>query len=585
MVETKPVAMTGDAPPDALAVLLVDDEVELIEELAFALTEEGFPCLLANSARQALDVLTQHPDIAVVVTDVRMPGQDGFQLARHLLAAASPQHARRIVIMTGHATLNDAAEAVNAGAFDYLRKPFGLDRLIEVVGRAMEAARAERSAHEVAAAERRRLIEAEAETERLRLRDRVTGLPNAEALAGAILALADAPAALLMLRLEGLNLVAEVGGRKLREDLLTAAAERLVGTVGAGRLYAPGDAADFAVLAPGMTGAVALALAQAMLGALSDPLAVDGQALPLTASIGVTSRDNADPTPLDVRAMVAMVAARRQGGGRVVVFAPAMHDVAARRLRIAQDLPAAAAAGQLSLMYQPLIRPDRGALAGFEALMRWTHPDLGPLSPAEFIAVAEESGSIVEIGAWAVHTVARQTAEWWAGQDRAPYVSVNVSGRQLRDADIPALFAAALGETGLPAAALVAEVTETFAIGAGVADTLAALRDHGTRVALDDFGAGYSSLGALRTVPADIVKFDRALLPERTCGARDARFFNSLVQAIRALDFMVLAEGIETEAQLDLAREAGCFAVQGYLLGRPMPAADATALIAAWRAR
>jgi EAL domain-containing protein (putative c-di-GMP-specific phosphodiesterase class I) len=111
------------------------------------------------------------------------------------------------------------------------------------------------------------------------------------------------------------------------------------------------------------------------------------------------------------------------------------------------------------------------------------------------------------------------------------------------------------------------------------------LRERGIRVALDDFGAGYSSLGALRTVPADIVKFDRALLPEQSASVREARFFDNLVRAIRALDLTVLAEGIETEQQLDLAREAGCFAVQGYLLGRPMPAADATALIAAWRAQ
>ena len=585
MVETKPSAMTGPPPPDSLAVLLVDDEPELIEELAFALSDEGFPCLVAASAAEALAVLNERPDIAVVVTDVRMPGHDGFHLARELLVSANPAHARRIVIMTGHATLNDAAEAVNAGAFDYLRKPFGLDRLLDVVDRAMEAARSERQAYCVAMIERERLVQAEAETERLRLRDRVTGLPNAEALAGAILALGDAPAALLMLRLEGLNLVAEVGGRKLREGLLTAAAERLAATVGSGRLFAPGDAADFAVLFQGMSEQAASAMAQSMLAALSDPLSVDGQALALTASIGVTSRDNPDQNPLDVRATVAMVAARRLGGGRVVVFAPAMHDMAARRLRIAQDLPAAAAAGQITLMYQPLVRPDRGALAGFEALMRWTHPDLGPVSPAEFIAVAEESGAILDLGAWAVHTAARQAAEWWAGQERAPYVSVNVSGRQLRDADVPALFKAALGARGLPPAALVAEVTETFAIGAGATDTLAALRQNGTRVALDDFGAGYSSLGALRTVPVDIVKFDRALLPERSCGGREARFFNSLVQAIRALDFSVLAEGIETEAQLELAREAGCFAVQGYLLARPMPAADATALIAAWRAK
>lgn len=585
---TTPTPPAAAQPSAELMVLLVDDEAELIDELGLALSDAGFPCLLVGSAEAALAILAERPDIGVVVTDVRMPGQDGFTLARRLMETASPERARRIVIMTGHATLSDAADAVSSGAFDYLRKPFTLDRLVEVVTRARDAAAKERRDHHRAVAERARLAEAEAESERLRLRDRVTGLPNAAALAAAIAGLGVSPVALLMVRLEGLGLVADVGGRALRDALMAAAAERLGAEVGPGRLYAPGDVADFAVLVPGLTQESATALGQALLRTLDDPLRIEGNVMLLTASVGVTSRDVADDAPLDVRALVAMAAAGRQGGGRTVVFVPAMHDAAARRLRIAQDLPGAAAAGQLALFYQPLVRPDSRALVGFEALMRWTHPVLGAVSPGEFIVVAEETGAIVELGAWAVRTAVAQAAAWRAGHATAPhvsvpYVSVNVSGRQLRDADVLALFTDTLAEHRLPPAALVAEVTETFAMGAGTAATLDALRSAGVRIALDDFGAGYSSLGALRSVPVDIVKFDRALLPEHAGNDREGRFFSSLVQAIRALDFAVLAEGIETEEQLRLARESGCFAVQGYHIGRPMPVADATALVTAWR--
>lgn len=584
MLDTTEFSPEADADVESdLAVLLVDDEPELIEELALALTDCGFRCLMAESADEALRILASAPDVGVVVTDVRMPGKDGFYLARTLVDEAHPSVARRIVIMTGHATLNDAAAAVRAGAFDYLRKPFSLDQIITVVTSARDAAVADRLAYRQGLAERERLARAEAETERLRLRDRVTGLPNGEALAQALAGLDGQAGALLMLRLEGMGLVTEVGSRGLLSGLMTAAAERIGTEAGAGRLYALSEGADFAVLLPGWKAEEAQGLAQALLARLVEPLAVDGQSMILSASVGVAARLQAGTTPLDVCALVAMAAAARQGGARAVLFASDMHAAAARRLRLAQDLPDAAAAGQLTLVYQPLVRPDRGALLGFEALMRWTHPELGIVSPAEFIAVAEETGSIIDIGAFAVRTVARQAATWrTAGQ--TPYVSVNVSARQLHDADIPALFAETLAENALPASALVVEVTESLAIGVEAASMLAALRSQGLRVALDDFGAGFSSLGALRTVPVDIVKFDRALLPEEGPGAdREARFFASLVQATRALDFAVVAEGIETEAQLALAREAGCFAVQGYLTGRPLPLAQAGTLIETWR--
>jgi len=583
MLDTTHVPTDSRAHADDLAVLLVDDEPELTEELALALTDAGFRCLMAESADEALRILAEAPDIGVVVTDVRMPGKDGFYLARTLVESGHPSVARRIVIMTGHATLNDAAAAVRAGAFDYLRKPFSLDQITTIVTAARDAAAADRLAWRHGLAERERLVRAEAETERLRLRDRVTGLPNGEALAQGLAGLEARDDALLMLRLEGMGLVAEAGSRGLLSGLITAAAERLEAQVGAGRLYALSEGADFAVLLPGWNAAEARGLAQSLLAGLVEPLAVDGQSVVLSAAIGIAARAEASGTPLDVCALVAMAAASRQGGARAVLFAPDMHAAAARRLRLAQDLPEAAAAGQLALAYQPLIRPDRGALLGFEALMRWTHPDLGIVSPAEFIAIAEETGSIIELGAFAIRTVGRQAAAWRAG-GKTPYVSVNVSARQLRDADIPALFAETLAENGLPASALVVELTESLAIGSEATAMLAALRAQGLRVALDDFGAGFSSLGALRSVPVDIVKFDRALLPEENASwEREARFFAGLVQATRALDFAVVAEGIETEAQLALARDAGCFAIQGYLTGRPLPLVQAGTLIETWR--
>ncbi|WP_198376261.1 putative bifunctional diguanylate cyclase/phosphodiesterase [Neoroseomonas rubea] len=575
----------ADQAPAALSVLVVDDEKELAEELADGLIEAGLPTRIASSAPEALRLLAEAPDIAVIVTDVRMPGGDGFSLASRLVAGARPETARRVVIMTGQSTLDDASAALRAGAFDYLRKPFALDDLVAIVSRAAESAAAERKGHQDAQLTRARLIKAEAETARMRRRDQLTGLPNVQALQDAIAGLGEMPVALLMIRLDGLHVVTDAGWRGLHDRLLADAADRFAAVAGRERLYALHDAAHFAVLLDGASAADAEAVGRALLAATVEPMRAGDQALALTASVGLATREGAGTAPLDVCAQVATAEAGRQGSGRLVAYSARMHSDAARRLRVAQDLPAAAAAGHLSLMYQPLVAPDLSALLGFEALMRWTHPVLGPVGPDEFIPAAEESGAILEIGAWALETAAQQAACWRGATSRAPYVSVNLSGRQLQEADVPALVLSALDGADLPPGSLVIEVTETVAAGAGAPGILAALRAHGLRVALDDFGSGYTSLSTLRSLPADIVKFDRSLLPAGAEDARGAAFFTRLGQAVQGLGLDIVAEGIETDAQRALAAGAGVYAVQGYGVARPMSADGAMARIAAFSSR
>lgn len=583
--------MTGTRPSGAvprqapLSVLVVDDETELAEELALGLEDAGLPTRIAGSAPDALRLLAEAPEIGVVVTDVRMPGADGFSLASRLLSDAQPATARRVVIMTGQSTLDDASAALRAGAFDYLRKPFALDDLITIVLRAVESASAERKAHHDAQVTRARLMKAEAETARMRRRDLVTGLPNAQALQDAIAGLGDMEAALLMVRLDGLHVVTDAGWRGLHDRLLADAAERFAKVAGRERLYALHDSAHFAVLLDGASPAEAEAVGRAILGATANPMRAGDEALALTASVGLATRAGVGTAPLDVCAQVATAEAGRQGSGRLVVYSAQMHSDAARRLRVAQDLPAASAAGHLSLMYQPLMAPDLSCLLGFEALMRWTHPVLGPVSPGEFIPAAEESGAILDIGAWALDSAARQAALWRGISARPPYVSVNISGRQLQETDVPALVRGVLEAADLPPDALVVEVTETVAAGVGAPRILSALRAGGTKVALDDFGAGYTSLATLRSLPADIVKFDRSLLPGEPDDTRGAAFFTNLVQAVQGLGLAIVSEGIETGAQLALAAAAGVQAVQGYGVARPLTAEAATARIAASNAR
>ena len=554
-----------------LGALVIDDEAELAHEVASSLRSAGIRTVVAHSGPQAHAILDQDPGIGAVVTDVGMPGGDGFSLARRIMAEAQPEHARRVVIMTGQSRLDHATAALRSGAFDYIRKPFGADDMIEAVSRALAAAQEQRAANAARRHTLDELAHAQAETETLRLRDLATGLPNDLALARALRAGAQDARALLMVRLGGLQFLDAAGSRAQRNAIIAAAARRMNHVAGRHQVFALREPAHFAVLLQG--GGDAASLARGVADVLAAPLVLDGQAVDLTAAVGVADGSTQDGLPLDACAQVAMSEAMRLGSVRVVVFSAALHGDALRRLRISLDLPRAAAAGQLSLLYQPLRTPDLQRLAGYEALLRWTHPALGPVSPDEFIAAAEETGAILDLGAWAARQAVAQVAQWRAAGQDSVHVGINVSGRQFHDSDVPALFATLLAEHGLPRDAVLVEVTETVAIGAGAAAGLEALRAMGLRIALDDFGAGFSSLGALRRLPADVVKFDRSLLPDGPRADAQARFYRNLVGAISGLGFEVVSEGIETDAQRVLAATAGAHLIQGYAVGRPRPPA------------
>lgn len=554
------------------AVLVVDDDPDLAEELALGLRSPGLAVETVGSAAAARQLLARRPDILVVVTDVRMPGQDGLNFARDLLAETPAECARKLIVMTGHATLEDAVAAVRTGAFDFLRKPFGLDAMAEVVGRALAAARAERSQASDAAEVTQRLAEVEAERSALKVRDPATGLANAQSLAQHLDQLPRGQASVLLLGLEALPRIASVAGSNLAEGLAVQAAERLRAVLGEGVLLARAGPASFAAVLTDATATQQEAVARAMLEALRRPLLAAGDAFAADPRLGLVAGAAAGATPLLVAAHVALDAARQAGRG-LVHFVPEMHAAAARRLRIAHDLPQALAAGELRLCYQPIVAVRDRTVLGMEALLRWRHAGLGDISPAEFVPVAEEGPAIHDLWRWVLQEAAGQSAAWRARPGKVPYISVNVSGRQLEAGDLPGTIEAALRRAGLPPEAIVAEITEGVAAGPGAAEPLEQLRRAGVRVALDDFGAAYSSLTALRTLPLDIVKLDRGLLPAGR-EASGARFFRDLARMLSGLDLWVVAEGVETEAQLALVAEAGCGAVQGYLTGRPAAPGD-----------
>jgi diguanylate cyclase len=269
---------------------------------------------------------------------------------------------------------------------------------------------------------------------------------------------------------------------------------------------------------------------------------------------------------------VALYQAKKSGRGNFRFFDATTDFHLSQQHTLEVDLRRAIETDQLHLHFQPLFTCDTQILVGFEALLRWQHPLLGHIAPLDIILVAEESGLIASLGLWVLEQACSKAA-LWAGSLR---VAVNMSAAQFRDDRLADRIAAILDRTGLPAARLELEVTETLYIDhiARALATLHALRRTGVKIALDDFGTGYSSLSYLRSFPFDKIKVDRSFVHALTDDPSALSLVQTIVAMGHNLDLLVTAEGVETEHQLNLLRQEGCDEVQGFLLGRPMPADD-----------
>jgi diguanylate cyclase len=308
------------------------------------------------------------------------------------------------------------------------------------------------------------------------------------------------------------------------------------------------------------------------------PVVLDGGPVTVHGSVGVASAtDVRTATALLRDADLAMYLAKARGGNRLVVYADGMAEAARRRADLQQDLALATAAGQLEVHYQPTVRLVDGSTTGFEALVRWHHPERGMVPPAEFIPLAEESGAITEIGRWVLRQAIAQAAEWSVSSGVPLRMAVNLSPRQLMDDDVAAEVVAALTDSGFPAGQLTLEVTEGVLVQDvdRVVGQLTALRELGVAIAIDDFGTGFSGLSYLRRLPADIIKIDRSFVSDLSRGTSSATLISSIVELARTLGLDVVAEGVETDGQRQVLRDLRCSSAQGYLFARPEPAAGA----------
>ena len=377
--------------------------------------------------------------------------------------------------------------------------------------------------------------------------------------------------AVLFLDLDNFKYVNDSLGHEAGDELLVEVGRRLPRCMRAGDTAARLGGDEFVVLLEEIEGEteaqrVALRIAEG----LEAPFLVARQEVFVTASLGLAVGVPKEDEPEDLlrSADIAMYAAKREGKNKHVVFHPSMNEAAHARLGVESDLRRAAAdpGEEFSLLYQPTVAA-RGEVSGFEALLRWRHPEKGTVYPGDFLPVAEETGTIVPIGRWALTEACRQTAKWrrdgrdageWA-TDGGPTVSVNLSARQFASPDLVGDVRRALEETGLEPGVLTLEITESAVIedAEDAASTLETLKALGVRLALDDFGTGYSSLSYLERFPVDVLKIDRSFVAKI---GRDA-------------------EGVETAEQRDLLNEVGCDRLQGYFFFTPLAEAEATRLL------
>ncbi|MGK5682927.1 putative bifunctional diguanylate cyclase/phosphodiesterase [Actinoplanes sp. URMC 104] len=319
-------------------------------------------------------------------------------------------------------------------------------------------------------------------------------------------------------------------------------------------------------------------------GAVGAPSELAGHAVVTAASVGVTTaRPGDEPAELLRRADVAMYAAKSAGGDGWHWFAAEMDRAADEAARLAAELRRALPAGELVALYQPIVTLPAGAPAGAEMLIRWQHPDRGLLGPDAFIPLAERNGFIVQIGDWVLEQAVRQSVEWRDRLgDRAPRrVSVNVSARQLADPEFVDRVAALLRDSGLEPQRLMLEVTETAVLTADIAvEQVHRLKALGVGIALDDFGTGHSSLSLLLDCPVDVLKVDKSFVSGATAGRAGEIIVRNLLGFTDDFGIQAVAEGVETPAQAERLHEAGYRFAQGYLFGRPMPAAALEGLFA-----
>lgn len=563
--------------------MIVDDE-PAIRGLLTSILEDQYNCSGAETAEMALEMLAGE-NYDLVISDINLPGMSGIDLITQI---RSTDPDRVVLVISGNQTIDSPINAIRHGAFDYIKKPFEIQQVQMSVDRAIEHA-------DLITSKRRhedhleRLVAER--TERLNFiayHDPLTGLANRAFFEEELdrrlpLCTGERRLRVFLLTLDRFKALRDTLGNSNAALLLKEVARRLQGLESEGAAVARFEGDEFAIVADCIERSEEHEVAQQILQLFSQPFELGEYEIFVSPSIGIGRYpDDAHNTgELLKRVGSALAQARKNGGNAYQVYSSELHDKAVRVLALETEIRRGLKNNEFELYYQPKTDITGGEIVGMEALVRWNHPDKGLVPPSDFIPAAEETGLIVPLGDWIMRAACKQTKIWHDEGNRLK-VAVNLSACQFQQSDLVESIRGILEETGLEPAFLNLEVTESSIMNntqAAVA-MLGDLREAGVEISIDDFGTGHSSLGYLKHLPIDVLKIDRSFITDSALNQDDAAMVMAIITLGHTLRLRVVAEGVETQEQLDLLNRLKCDEWQGYLCSRPLPADEFSKLLA-----
>lgn len=561
-----------------IKILVAEDDPIICSNLRRTLQLEGYQVTAAEDGQQALALaLSESPDL--ILSDMMMPVMDGHELLKAIRSDQSTTHIP-FVFLTARADRTDIREGMKLGADDYLSKPFQRHELLDVVHTQL-ARQAQRSE------ERNRL---EQETVRLKKYDHITDLANRQgfedALDGALewVSTQNKTLAVVFVTLNALHSLRQSHGARLYEQVLRSYAARMFQLK---KHLPPGSKvieiaricdSSFAMILSPATAQEAEQLTKTLLTELVDAVVVENEAhyFQPTAGIATYPQDGRDALSLIQNAEAAEP--EPKPGGNHAFYCEDASARLCRRMKMRQALHSALANKELFLCFQPQVDANSSKVIGFEALLRWQHPELGLVSPAEFIPLAESSGLIIPIGAWVLTQACQQMRSWLDQGFSDMRIAVNLSACQFESMDLYPLVCRTLAETNLASHHLELEITESIAMqnAEQVLNIMQQLTDDGVILAMDDFGTGYSSLSYLKGYPLNVLKIDQVFVRNFLVDEGDEAIIKVIIALAQSFKLAVIAEGVETQAQAERLKALGCQYFQGYFFSKPLTASQAT---------